>query len=85
MDRPLAKIDENRDCKICAHWARETPKKPLYSPLPYKRKKSESLSESLSCTPNLHAAILNFNHAFPSLRRRNAEILKSIRADFAPI
>ena len=46
MDRPLAKIDENCDCKICAHWARETPKKPLNSSLPYKRKKSELVWEN---------------------------------------
>ena len=32
-----------------------------------------------------HAAILNFNHAFTSLRRRKAPILKTIRADFASL
>ena len=85
MDRPLAKIDENCDLKNCPHWARETPKKPLYSPLPYYEKNSESSSESSSCTRKVHAAILNFNHAFTSLRRRNPQNLKLIRADFASL
>ena len=39
----------------------------------------------LQCQRERHAAILNFNHALTSLRRRHPQNLKLIRADFAPI
>ena len=64
--------------------AREAPKK--YYTLHYTRFKRIQVQVQIQvCHTQRHAAILNFNHAFTSLRRRKAPILKTIRADFAVI
>ena len=55
----------------------------LYYPLNKKRVKVQVKVQV--CRRERHAAILNFNHAVTSLRRRNPQDLKLIRADFASL
>ena len=55
----------------------------LHYPLNKKRVKVQVKVQV--CRRERHAAILNFNHAFTSLRWRNPQNLKLIRADFASL